>query len=78
MGTALVVSLLFGALGEDSSKAKEPPAKKELFAQEDWYKGQKGEERAFVGVVERGGRPEGVVGFGRNNPYRLVMEEKVK
>src|SRR5262249_36120052 len=52
--------------------------KKELFAGEDWYKSQKGEEQTFVGVLQRVDRGKGVVGFGRFNPYRLVMEDKGK
>jgi hypothetical protein len=32
MWTAVMVSLLFGTVGEDAPKAKEPPAKQELFA----------------------------------------------
>jgi hypothetical protein len=52
---------------------KEPAAKLELFAKEDWYKDQKGKEEEFTGVLEKVKAPE--VGFGRFNAYRLVMGE---
>jgi len=53
--------------------------KRELFAAEEWYKTQKGEERSFVGVLERTpGSGPGTVGFARTNPYRLVMEDNGK
>jgi hypothetical protein len=50
----------------------DPPAKKELFAKEDWYKDQKGKEATFEGVLQKkkGGGGIGVVQ--RFNPYQLV------
>jgi hypothetical protein len=57
-------------------QVKEPPAKLELFAAEDWYRGQKGKEEEFVGVLER--VKGGGVGFGRFNPYHLRMEKDVR
>ncbi len=80
MWTALVVSLMFAAPPSKEAPApKETPTKRELFAAEEWYKKQKGEERAFVGLLERApGSGPGTVGFARSNPYRLVMEEKDK
>lgn len=59
-----------GAAGDAPAKA---PAKLELFAKEDWYRGQEGNEQDFVGVLRKTGRGKGVVGFGRFNPYRLEM-----
>jgi len=53
--------------------AADPAPKKELFSKEDWYKGQKTEEKEFTGVLLYAPRPDGVVGFGRFNPYRLVI-----
>src|SRR4051812_16096239 len=50
----------------------DPPAR-ELFAAEPWYKGMSGKEEAFVGRLQRTDQAKGVVGFGRNNAYRLVM-----
>ena len=44
---------------------------KDLFAKEDWYKGQPGKEQTFEGVLQRARR--GGAGFGRFNPYRLRM-----
>jgi hypothetical protein len=55
---------------------KEPPAKKELFAREDWYKGQPGKEEGFAGVLRHAAPAKGAVGFGRNNPYRLELDGK--
>jgi hypothetical protein len=80
MWTALVVSLVFAAPpSKDAPPPGETPAKRELFAAEEWYKKQKGEERSFVGLLERmPGSGPGTVGFARTNPYRLVMEEKDK
>jgi hypothetical protein len=51
----------------------DPPAKKELFAKEEWYKKQEGKEQEFVGVLEKS-KDAGRIGFGRMNPYRLVMK----
>src|SRR5262245_5796041 len=60
----------------DPSK-NDPPAKKELFAAEEWYKNQEGKEQEFVGVLEKS-KDAGKIGFGRNNPYRLVMKGDVR
>src|SRR5215218_7370668 len=60
----------------DPSK-NDPPAKKELFAAEDWYKSQEGKEQEFVGVLEKS-KTAGRIGFGRMNPYRLVMKNDVR
>src|SRR3954470_20076373 len=48
------------------------PAKRDLFGAESWYQGQPGQEQTFVGILHRAGRG-GQVGFGRFNPYRLLM-----
>lgn len=66
----LVLPLL---LADDPTKKEEPAAKKELFANEQWYKEQEGKERDFVGVLEKS-KDAGKIGFGRNNPYRLKMK----
>lgn len=71
MLTALLVAATFGA------DAEAPPAKRDLFAKEGWYKEQAGKEMDFVGTLEKVPPPVGV-GFGRNNPYRLVMDVKGK
>src|SRR5690349_18758279 len=68
MMAALVLAL---AVGYADPPAKEPAPKLELFAKEDWYKKQDGKEQDFVGVLEK--VKGGGVGFGRMNPYRLVM-----
>jgi hypothetical protein len=70
MLATLVLTL---AVGAAEPPAKEPAAKLELFAKEDWYKEQKGKEEDFVGVLEKVKRDG--VGFGRFNPYRFVMGE---
>jgi hypothetical protein len=56
----------------------EPAAKKELFAQEEWYKAQKGDEVPFVGVLQSSkseNRADTVQHF---NPYRLQMQVEEK
>jgi PrcB C-terminal len=77
---ALVLTALtgFAAAGPAPGAKEQAPLKKDLFANEAWYKAQKGEERTFVGVLRRVERGKGVVGFGRFNPYRLEMDEKGK
>ena len=50
------------------------PATVELFAKEGWYKDTKGPEVDFVGVLRKADQRKGVVGFGRNNPFRLEMD----
>src|ERR1051326_2080693 len=55
----------------------DPPAKKDLFAKQDWYAGQEGKEQEFVGVLKKIER-KGDVGFGRSNPYRLEMDKEVR
>src|SRR5262245_39816535 len=62
----------------DPPEGKEPPLKLELFAKEDWYKSQPGKEQSFTGVLNKAERGKGVVGFGRFNPYTLVMESEGK
>lgn len=72
----LILSL---ALAESPVKDKagaEPPAKKELFAREDWYKEQKGKEETFTGTLRY--KPREGVGIGRYNPFTLEMEVKGK
>lgn len=55
------------------------PTKAELFAGENWYKEQKGDEQDFVGVLSRtADAPKDKVGFGRTTPYRLTMNDKGK
>jgi hypothetical protein len=60
------------AAPQDQPNKDEPPARLELFAKEDFYKNEKAKEQDFTGVLEKekGG---GGIGFGRFNPYRLVM-----
>jgi hypothetical protein len=67
MLAALILTLAAGV----ADPAKEPAPKLDLFAKEDWYKKQDGKEQEFVGVLEK--VKTGGVGFGRMNPYRLVM-----
>ncbi len=68
---ALLATLLTGF---PAAAADEPPAKLELFAKEGWYKSQEGKEQDFVGILHKIERKKGVIGFGRFNPYYLVME----
>ena len=64
MFTPVVLSCMLVAFAD-------PPARKELFAREDWYQNEKGKEQDFVGVLKYTPRAKGVVGFGRFNPYKL-------
>ena len=68
---SLLALLLTGAAS--TGPAPDVPPTKELFAKEDWYKGQPGKEQAFEGVLLRARR--GGAGFGRFNPYRLQMKD---
>src|SRR3954470_8946482 len=54
--------------------AADPPASKELFAKEAWYKEQNGKEQGFVGVLQYTPRKD--AGTGRFNAYRLEMGDK--
>jgi len=74
MHSLLVLAVLAAAPAapQDQPKKDDAPMKKELFAKEDFYKGEKAKEEDFVGVLDKvkGG---GGIGFGRFNPYRLTM-----
>jgi hypothetical protein len=75
MLTTLLMTLLV-PVGQDKKadpSKDDPPGKKELFAKEDWYRSQEGKEQEFVGVLEKS-KDAGGIGFGRMNPYRLVMK----
>ncbi len=72
---ALTLSAVEDKPGDPSKN--DPPAKKELFAGEEWYKKQEGKEQEFVGVLEKS-KDAGKIGFGRMNPYRLVMKNDVR
>jgi hypothetical protein len=56
--------------------AADPPASKELFAKEAWYKDEKGKEGTFTGVLQEAPRGKDTVGPGRANAYRLEMGDK--
>src|SRR3954471_14489089 len=56
--------------------AADPPASKELFAKEAWYKDQKGKEETFTGVLQLTPRAKDPAGTGRANTYRLEMGDK--
>src|SRR4051794_35869341 len=66
---ALVLTVLTGL-----PAAQPLPQKAELFAKEAWYKGQKGDEKEFVGELQRFKLPEGTATTGRYNEYRLQMD----
>jgi hypothetical protein len=72
---SMLLSLSLFTFFED--KQETPPAKKELFAKEEWYKETEGKETEFIGILKYTPRKEGVVGFGRFNPYKLEMGEKL-
>jgi hypothetical protein len=56
--------------------AADPPASKELFGKEAWYKDQSGKEQTFVGVLQLTPEAKGETGSGRRNAYRLEMGDK--
>jgi len=56
--------------------AADPPASKELFAKEAWYKDEKAKEEAFTGVLQYTPRAKDAGGTGRYNAYRLEMGDK--
>lgn len=67
-----MLSLMFcTALFAAEPAPQGPPAKKELFAKEEWYQNEKGKEEDFTGILKYTPPPKGVVGFGRTNPFRL-------
>lgn len=49
----------------------EEPESIDLFSKEAWYRDQAGKEMEFVGVLTR--FEQSGVGFGRFNPYRLIL-----
>jgi len=63
MFVPLTIAMLLGTPGDG----------KELFAAEEFYKGQDGKEQVFEGVLKYKPRGDGVVGFGRYNPFTLTM-----
>ncbi len=76
MFVTLTAALLLGAPPPAPAAADAPPTRLQLFADDSWYKGQKGEEKSFTGVLSRAAEaPKGAVGFGRVNPYRLTMTD---
>jgi hypothetical protein len=58
--------------------AADPPAMKELFAKEGWYKEQAGKEASFTGKLLYKPLPEGIGIIGRHNAFSLEVEEKGK
>jgi hypothetical protein len=75
MRSVAVLGLLFAwtvAVASEKPTGDNLPARKVLFAQEEWYRTQPGKEQDFVGVLEKV-KGAGGIGFGRFNPYRLVM-----
>src|SRR5262245_27066055 len=69
-----MVTMMLGALMLPAQAAGDAPAKLELFANEQFYKSQKGEEQTFTGTLMRVEKKGGGIGIGRFNPYYLVME----
>jgi hypothetical protein len=77
MWLCLLASLTVFEAAEEAKKV-ELAAKKELFADQDWYKDQKGKEASFTGKLIYKPQPKGTVGFGRYNDFRLEMTVKGK
>jgi len=53
--------------------AADPPAKKDLFAAEAWYKEQAGKEESFIGTLVHKPLPDGVAVLGRHNAFSLEV-----
>src|SRR6516162_5373081 len=74
--------LSFCALGAAAAPAPadkdEAPAKKELFAKEDWYNDQKEKEQTFSGTLQKKKDGGGIGIVQRFNPYQLLKTETVK
>jgi hypothetical protein len=75
----MLATLLLAALtaADAPAKDKAPPAKKELFADQKWYKDQKGKEETFEGTLKYTPSTGGV-GIGRHNDFQLEMTVKGK
>lgn len=58
--------------------AAEPPAKKELFADQPWYKEQAGKEQTFTGKLLHRPLPPGTGVLGRYNAFSLETTEAGK
>jgi hypothetical protein len=80
MRVFLVLSIctLSAAAAPAPTDKEEPPAKKELFAKEDWYKDQKEKEGTFSGVLQKKKDGGGIGIVQRFNPYQLLKTETVK
>lgn len=78
MLAAMLLSVLAGVPAAQPDAKKDAPAKQELFAAENWYKGQAGEEQQFIGVLKKVAN-KGKAGIGRMNAYVLqsTRQEKV-
>jgi hypothetical protein len=74
MRAVLVLALCapFAAVAPAPEGKDNPPAKKELFAKEDWYKDQKGKEETFNGTLQKKKDAGGIGVVQRFNPYQLV------
>jgi hypothetical protein len=78
MSILLALALAASAQAPVQDGKDKPPPKKELFAQEAWYKEHKAQEQAFVGFLQRTERGKDVAGFGRFNPYYLTEDKEGK
>lgn len=72
----LVILLTLALSADDAAKKADPPAKKELFAKEDWYTESTAKEEEFKGTLRY--KPRDTVSFGRYNPFTLEIEVKGK
>lgn len=67
----MVPLILLVALTADPTA--KPPAMKELFANQPWYKEQTGKEESFTGTLRYHPLPAGVDGLGRHNDFSLEI-----
>ncbi len=65
---------LDGLAGQEEKAAADLPGRKQLFADEAWYKATKEKEQTFEGTLRKAPTPSAT--SGRWNPVRLVIDEQ--
>src|SRR5262245_6683305 len=74
MLTTVFLALTWAApAAPEPAKKDDPPAKKDLFSKEKWYKDQKGKEQVFEGVLRYKPLPKDTAIIGRHNAFTLEM-----
>src|SRR5262249_16107316 len=73
-GSTMILTLAVSA--SLLTPSADPPASKELFAKEAWYKDEKTKEQTFAGVLQYTPRAKDTVGTGPFKGYRLEIGDK--